>query len=641
MIAPIMRSLAAAAAAFTLAVPVLAAPHQSRPTGFIVGRVLDAATSRPIAGATVSLSPMQAALGDPSPIPVPTASSSDSVLSDANGRFLFRGLAAGTYGIGATAPTYLVGGLGQRRPGGRLQPFVLATNQHVGDLTIRLWKEAVVSGTVTDETGAPVVGVSVMVLRRDPTTRPGQLPVTRTVSFLGARTDDQGTFRVGGVDPGEYVVSVPSRLVQLPAAASSANPAMLESLRSSGSPAIGNTTRAVRLGESLLVISPDGFLTGSNALAALLPMTVRPDGRAVGYPTTFHPSAAAIAGADTLTIKAGDDRSGVNVVLRPVTMVSVSGTLTGPDGPAANFAVHLIPEFAAGTEFEPLHFALTTTNAKGAFSFVAVSPGPYVIKAWRRQQGLVSGREALPPDTTLWAESPLTVGDTPVSGVSLTLQPGGVLSGRVRFDGAAQPPMAGSLQPTLSVAFEPRWSLAFGTRLGVYVSPSFEFTTLGLPSGKYFVNLPNQFSASMRGWFFESAMREGRDLTVVPIALEGHPIGDITITFSDRRSELTGTVLDKNGRPDPAAVVLVFPADYRAWIQNGLSPMAARAEAASQAGTFSIPLRPGDYLVAAIDEDMLGSWRRPGTIETVARTATAVAIARGDSKRMDLRRGTK
>jgi hypothetical protein len=197
--------------------------------------------------------------------------------------------------------------------------------------------------------------------------------------------------------------------------------------------------------------------------------------------------------------------------------------------------------------------------------------------------------------------------------------------------------MPGPLQTPLSVAFEPAWTLAFGNRLGVYVAPSFEFATLGLPPGKYFVSLPNQFSASLRGWFFESATLVGRDLTVVPLTLAGQRVNEVTITYTDRRSAVTGTVLDAGGKADPNAVVLLFPADYRSWIEHGLFPMAARAEQVSQQGSFAIPIKPGDYLIAAIDEDTLQAWSRPGTIERVAAFATPVTIARGDSKRVELR----
>jgi protocatechuate 3,4-dioxygenase beta subunit len=638
MIAFTMRRLAAAVG---LVVPLVAVLPQSRSTGFVVGRVVDADTNRPIAGATVALAPIQASPGDPSPLPVGT--SGTNVLADSDGRFLFRGLAPGTYALAAKAPAYLDGGLGQRRAGGRVQQFVLNAGQAIGDMTIRLWKEAVIAGTVADTTGAPVADVWVQALRRDMPPRPGQLPAARTFFWQGARTDDQGHYRIGGLEPGEYVVTVPSRLVQVPVAAATPDPAALESMRASGSPSVSPNTRATRLGDSLLLTAYDGFAGGSNALATVLPIAVGPKGGVTGYPATFYSGATTITAAETLVLKAGDDRTNIDVRLRPVTMVSVSGTVTGPDGPLSNFAVHLIPAFAANSELERIHStALTVSNRSGAFSFAAVAPGQYVIKAWRRAQGLVTGRESAPPaDTTLWVDLPLTVADTAISGLALTLQPGAIVSGRVRFEGAVPPPMPGSLQSPLSVAFEPPWTLAFGNRLGVHVSPAFEFTTLGLPPGKYLVSLPNQFSASLRGWFFESAIGEGRDLTVVPMELNGQRVSDVTITFSDKRSEVTGVVLDKSGRPDSTAAVLIFPADHRSWAGHGLSPLAARADVVSQSGTFAIPIKPGAYLVAAIDEDTLNGWTRPGAIDAIARSATPVTLARGESKRVELRHGSR
>jgi protocatechuate 3,4-dioxygenase beta subunit len=251
----IMRRLAAA---MGLVVPLAVAPPQTRATGFAVGRVLDAATNRPVAGAVVVLTPMPPSAGDPSPLPSPAGSSAVNVLTDDDGRFLFRGLTPGTYTLAARAPAYLDGGLGQRRSGGRLQPLVLASGQAVGDLVIRLWKEAVVSGAVTDQAGAPVPAVWVQAVRRNAPVRPGQLPSTRSYFWQGARTDDDGRYRIGGLEPGEYVVTVPSHLVQLPATTATADAAAQESLRTSGAPTVNVRTRAVQLGDSLLLTADDG-----------------------------------------------------------------------------------------------------------------------------------------------------------------------------------------------------------------------------------------------------------------------------------------------------------------------------------------------------------------------------------------------
>ena len=109
------------------------------PSAAIVGRVVDAQTRSPIAGVVVGLT------GGPAPTPG-TPPTQMRVMTDADGRYAFRGLSAGAYQITATvgglnnyAPNgfvvtgmgfpiggYLNGGFGQQRPDGPLQPIDLA-----------------------------------------------------------------------------------------------------------------------------------------------------------------------------------------------------------------------------------------------------------------------------------------------------------------------------------------------------------------------------------------------------------------------------------------------------------------------------------------------------------------------------------
>jgi hypothetical protein len=392
----------------------------------------------------------------------------------------------------------------------------------------------------------------------------------------------------------------------------------------------------------MLQTSMEALPGGSNILAARLPTSMRTDGRVTGYPTTFHPSATASTTATPIALRSGDAHTNINIELRPVELARVTGSVIGPNGPEANFAVHLIPAFAAGHDLERSHeTAVAVTDARGVFTFAAVPRGQFVLKAWRLPQVLVIGRDVMPPDASLWAEMPIAVAEAGLLDLQVKLRPGATVSGRAVFDGAIAPPSPPTIvQTTLSVAFQPAsWPLAFGARLATRVSTEFDFVTQGLPPGRTWVNLPNQFTNSLRGWHFESAIHEGKDLTLTPLVLDGTAVKDIVITFSDRRSELSGTVTDPAGRPDANAAVVVFPVDYRAWIQGGLSPLVARAEVVSQTGTYTFAIRPGDYLIAVVSEDALPTWPDASAIEAVARNAARVTILRGESKRHDLKRG--
>jgi len=616
-----------------------ARPTDSRPpVGLIVGRVVDASTNRPIARAIVTLVAPQAATGDvPVNLSAPLPANVPRVYTDAEGRFLFRNLAAGAYTFLASGQGYLDGGYGQRRIGGPTQPFALAENQRVGDVTIRLWKEAGLSGHVTDDTGAPVPDIWVTALPRARLSERGPGTVSRTNTTSGALTDDRGAYRIAGLPPGEYVAVVPSRMIQWPAAWASLDAQALQQVRSTGISGITANATALRVGDVALQTSSEGSYGGSNMLAAILPTTIRPDGRLFGYAQTFHPSTTSASGASVIALASGDARTGVDIQVRPMALTRVSGTLVGPTGPLAGAGVHIVPAFAANQMLERTHeTAVSTTDAKGAFTFLGIPPGSYVLKAWTLPVVLVIGRDAMPADTTLWSEVSVTVGNTPVTDLTVTLRPGLTLSGRIVFDGTAPQPNPAQAQSTLSVAFEPIWPLAFTNRLGVRANANGEFTTQGLPRGTYVPVLPNQFG--QRGWYFESATLNGRDLFVEPIVLDSENISGIEIRFGDRRTELSGTVTDASGKPDQAATVVIFPADSRKWIEHGLSPIAARTTSVSQTGAYALAMRPGEFLAAAVSDDVLANWPNASTIEALARTATRVTIARGQTARVDLKR---
>jgi protocatechuate 3,4-dioxygenase beta subunit len=156
-------------------------PAQTPPkgTGILLGQVIDAQDKRPIAGALVTL-------GGEVPVPQSTAPITDAprqILTDGSGRFMFRSLAAGRYQVRATAGSYISAGLGQNRPSGAPQSVELTTDDEKRDgLLVRMWKNASISGTVTDEAGEAVIGYSVRLLRRTATSRGVRYSTGNTVS---------------------------------------------------------------------------------------------------------------------------------------------------------------------------------------------------------------------------------------------------------------------------------------------------------------------------------------------------------------------------------------------------------------------------------------------------------------------------
>jgi hypothetical protein len=593
---------------------------QERPSAFVLGRVVDASTKQPIANARVSLGGRDGGRG------------AETVLTNSGGYFLFRDLAAGTFSLTARADGYLDGGLGQRIPGGRTQPMAVGAGERRGDVSIALFKAAVLSGVVTDERGDGVAGVSVTLLPRDLSARRGPARVGLAPSIRASVTDVAGAYQFSGLLPGEYYVAITSRIFELPAELLDADAPALENLRVTGSVELGGGLRGLgtlqRIGDSFIQ---------SAGLAGRLPINQRQDGVVTGYASTYFPAATSPATATALSLAVGEHRPNVNIQLRPVAFSRVSGRLTGPDGPLSGWSVHLLPAFAADSDLERAFVAGTTaTTAGGAFSFAGVPAGDYVIKAWRLPSSLVIGTDPLPGEPTLWASMPITVGNRALGGIDVVVRPGSVVRGRIVLEGAAPPLAPVRFQTLVSLAFEPSWSMAFSNRLSTRVNPAFEFETMGLPAGRATPTLPNNFTAP--GWFFESATRESRDVMIEPITFEpGMDVDGVVLRFSDRRTTLSGSVLDAAGRPYAAAAVVVFPADHRRWVEHGLAPLAAFEGMVTEDGSFSLDVRPGEYLVAAIDERNAAAWRRDPAISALAPQSVRVTIARGENTVQALR----
>ena len=166
-----------------------AAPDASRAartaTPPLTGRVVGEA-GEPIPGVTVYAAPRARGSNMRSP---------HIAMADDGGNFQFAGLEPGLYLLNATVPGYisetdpLTG-----RPGSTYRP---------GDsATLRLTRGSVVTGSVTDQQGGPLVGLGVRASRvRDLDGRPQPLHVGED------RTDDRGVYRIYGLQPGVYVVS--------------------------------------------------------------------------------------------------------------------------------------------------------------------------------------------------------------------------------------------------------------------------------------------------------------------------------------------------------------------------------------------------------------------------------------------------
>jgi hypothetical protein len=570
--------------------PLVPSAAQSRGDGVITGQVVDAA-GKPVGAAIVEIHGAQ-------PVNQPR------ILTAGDGRFAFRGLLTpATVSIIVTKMGYAPGAIGRRRPGGTPQDLELNDARKTADVVVRVWKYGTIAGTLTDEAGEPVVGVLVRALAR--TSVGGRKRVAPAGSQV--YTDDRGVYRIGSLGPGEYLVMASPPVVSMRAS-------MFADIARTGRgagvmPMIANgATAMLTVGDALVAI-PRG--------AAVPPPPI--GGRLQIYPTTFHPSALGPGQATAVTLGSGEERTNVDIQLRPMPAARVSGMLVSPAGPVAMGRVDLVTP-AIGQVPSEIQLTTALTDASGAFTFAAVTPGQYKLMA--TSGGPTQG-------DAFFADVPVAVAGDDIDNLTVMMNPALKVSGRLQFDGSSPKPdgARGRFVPFALEAVDAQMPGAPVGRGGTITEQG--FTVNGFQPGQYLVRITN----SPQGWMFKSAMLDGVDVSETPFELTSRT-GEIVVTFTDRWSGMSGTV---QGAGSDAAAVIVFPTDAQRWDTPASNPRRLRLVRTNTKGAFGVSsLPPGDYFVVAVADDDSGDWRDGARLDALSRAATQVTILDGEHKTLNL-----
>jgi len=618
------------------------------PIGLVVGRVVDAGTGQPVAEAEVTVTMLAPAPNPAMAGGMPGAGPRNvRLLTGPDGRFMVRDLPAGNLQVGVKAPGYVSGSHGQTRPGGPPSPILISADNKIVAASIRMWRHAVVSGIVTDERGEPAVNVMVRAMAR--TYRQGQ---PRFGSGGFGRTDDRGMYRISGLTPGDYIVLVPQTQSTMPVAVM--DQAMQAAL---GGEAFGAGFAAGLSGASLEVAAGMGAAGGMgvrvgdqmvSSQSGTMPV-LSGDGRMAAYVTQFHPAASTSVDATVFPLASGDERTGVDIRMPLVPTSRVGGTIIGPEGPLANVQVRLL-NAAEGADDMLSDVARSFSAANGSFQMFGVPAGQYVLKVLRpgRQPlppamannpqlaalmgGMTGGRgggPVSPADAlTLFAEMPLSV-ERDITDLAITLSTGATVSGRVEFVGTAAMPAFS----TVSVALSPVGAQVMGIRPST-VGEDGRFSTPGSVAGKYFISNAGR---TPPGWFLKSAMVNGIDALDQSFELSTENISNVVVTYTDRQSTVSGTVIDGSSAP-VQGTVLVFPVAYRDWIAKGMSLRLTRTARTGAKGAFSIPGLPArDYLIVAVADDQVPDMQNPNVFDALARAATTLTLTEGDTRTVSLK----
>ncbi len=167
-------------------------PISKAATGTISGRVTLQGKGK--AGIIVSLGTPQ--LGAPRTTPIVKAT------TDADGNYRITDVPAGFYHVAPLAPEFVVPDVNQNPYGPRGKALQLTEGESVEDVDFAITRGAVITGKVTHADGRPVVEEQLNATLEQSTTNAGSL------QRLPFQTDDRGVYRIYGLLPGRYKISV-------------------------------------------------------------------------------------------------------------------------------------------------------------------------------------------------------------------------------------------------------------------------------------------------------------------------------------------------------------------------------------------------------------------------------------------------
>jgi len=358
-------------------------------------------------------------------------------------------------------------------------------------------------------------------------------------------------------------------------------------------------------------------VVGANGPAPV-PAAPSADGRIAVFQTTFYPNVQHVANAESVHVDAGEVKRGIDFRLAARPTFRVSGTVTGSDGPSAHYGLRLVtPDEPAAETTENIQVttfevAQTITDARGAFTFLGVPAGRYLLKT-------------APGGGSPWVRVAVDVGKADLADLAIELHQGIRVHGRITFEGTDAPPSPDELRRTGLARLAPLVPAGFGPgSLGVQPREDGTFVTEPHEPGLYMV-LPT----GLGRWQLESAMLAGRDISTVPLELTDRDLSGLAITYSTRQNIVRGTV---DLGPSVMALdieVIAFPVDYQAWMRQGLPShlpsRTTRTARLDSRGSFVMTgLATGEYLLAAYkaqDGEPLGA----GFLQRIAQVATRVS----------------
>jgi len=494
---------------------------------------------------------------------------------------------------------------GERLYGRGGRAFFLRDGEY-RDVRLELPRPSVITGRIVDEHGNPAIGASVRALRLSLA-----FGYRRADSAGGVQTDGRGIFRIDSLTPGEYAVCASTRQT---APLNEGQRLRME---------IDRERRG-----AAYVLGPGG-VEGQKRLEpklrqleAFLPPYLPP---VLGYAPICYPGST--LPLSMVTLAPDEERTGVDMQFAVTRLARIDGIVRGM--PDDNRDLDPIMLLSADELREGPPADSTRPDFEGRFAFTNVSPGRYKLFV----RSAANGPSHKAPAS---ATAEVVIEDEDITNVVLDPEPGVTVSGHVAFRGSAPPPSAAAIA---RAGLEIRLDSLFLGPLSHWPGPSITrpdatggFVLHDVFPGTYRIRSTQREAT---GWFFDTATIPGADVTGQIVEVKRQDLTGITVTLTDQRAELSGTIMTDNGEPAPEYFILLYPSDEKYW-----TPYSGRLHGtrAKQDGTFIIGgLQRGNYRLATLLDAEFGAWFNPAFLHRIDADSMALAIAGDERKVLNLR----
>ena len=346
--------------------PQQQAPKEYKPEELcsVEGYVRNSSTGEALAKASVTLSSNSGGGG--------RGQQQLGAFTDSAGKFTIGGIEPGQYRISAGRNGYVRSEQSGRRAISPGPALTLSAGQKITNFEVRLTPHGVVTGRINDSDGEPVVHASVQLMRYR-FNQQGQRELTQ---MNNGQTNDLGEYRIFGVPPGKYFVSVVS-----------------------GNGSLG-------WGGGVLADSASG-------IESSVP--------------TYYPGAADAAQATSIDVPMGGSVQGIDIRVLKARTYQVSGVVVGAPAGRRQGMVALIPTSGSDGMTMMMQIARPTMGnwrPDGKFTVRGVAPGSYTIVA-----------NSFDGDQRTQGTGEVQVGDRNVDNAQVVMQPSFEVTGLVRLDG--------------------------------------------------------------------------------------------------------------------------------------------------------------------------------------------------------------